>query len=55
MQAGAVKCEAVADEIGPALCDYSFDCTHFKLFKKDGSEMVYGKYVKLRIKIMLIV
>ena len=28
MQAGAVKCEAVADEIGPAFCDYSFDRTH---------------------------
>ena len=43
MTAGAVKCVAVADEVGPGFCDYSFDRTHFKLFKKDGSEMVDGK------------
>ena len=43
MKAGAVKCVAVADEVGPGFCDYSFDRTHFKLFKKDGSEMVDGK------------
>ena len=45
MKAGAVKCDAVANEVGPGFCDYSFDCTHFKLFKKDGSEMIDGKYV----------
>ena len=43
MKAGAVKCVAVADEVGPGFCDYSFDRSHFKLFKKDGSEMVDGK------------
>ena len=43
MKAGAVKCVAVADEVAPGFCDYSFDCTHFKLFKKDGSVMVDGK------------
>ena len=43
MTAGAVKCVAVADEVGPGFCDFSFDRTHFKLFRKDGSEMVDGK------------
>ena len=36
---------AVTDEVGPGFCDYSFDRTHFKLFKKDGSEMMDGQYV----------
>ena len=45
MRGGAVKCVAVIDEVGPGFSDYSFDRSHFKLFKKDGSEMVDGKYV----------
>ena len=48
MKDGAVKYVAVTDEVGPGFCDYSFDRTHFKLFKKDGSEMMDGQYV-LRI------
>ena len=45
MRNGAAKCVAVTDEVGPGFSDYSFDCTHYKLFKKDGSEMMDGKYV----------
>ena len=49
MRDGAARCVAVTDEVGPGFSDYSFDCTHFKLFKKDGSEMMDGKYVLHRV------
>ena len=45
MRNGAARCVAVTDEVGPGFSDYSFDRTHYKLFKKDGSEMIDGKYV----------
>ena len=43
MKAGAVKCVATVDEFGPMDGDTSYDRSHFKLFKKDGSVMVDGK------------
>ena len=42
MRDGTARCVAVTDEVGPGLYINSFDCTRYKLFKKDGSEMTDG-------------